>query len=389
VLASDSYSSTATGPGELAHEQQLKDYDQAFDEFFTNLKQHGITRQNALFVITVDEGDHFAGGVGAPQPGGDWLIYSHGTCTNLSACPANQIGEVNANLKGILPTGEPTFDIHPDDAPTVYVSGMPARTDATVRKLERDVGNLQSVDPYVRNGSGQAQTVPMTAALADTVEEKALHMVNSDPNRTPTFTLFGNADFFFTTSNPCTGITECVLPGFAWNHGDVQDEIANTWAGIAGPGVARNGIDTTTWTDHTNLRPTILSLTGLKDDYTDDGRVLVEGLDTTSSNRALRGANVKQLMDAYEQVNASFGRFAHSTLTASTKALESTDDTRYNSIEDTITSLTGQRDALVAQIRSALNAAAFQGTTISSTQAQSWIDQANSLMAQADALAAS
>ena len=37
------------------------------------------------------------------------------------------------------------------------------------------------------------------------------------------------------------------------------------------------GVDSTTWTDHTNLRPTILSLTGLKDDYTDDGRVLVEG----------------------------------------------------------------------------------------------------------------
>jgi hypothetical protein len=389
VLASDSYSSTATGPGELAHEQQLKDYDQAFADFFANLKQHGITRQNTLFVITVDEGDHFAGGPGATQSGGTWLIYNHGTCTNLNTCPTNQIGEVNANIKGILPTGEPTFDIHPDDAPTVYVNGQPARTDATVRKLERDVGNLTSVDPYVRNGSGQPQTVSMVAALADTVGEKALHMVNSDPSRTPTFTLFGNADFFFTTSNPCTGFAECVLPAFAWNHGDVQDEIATTWAGIAGPGVARNGIDSTTWTDHTNLRPTILSLAGLKDDYADDGRVLVEGLDTTASNRALRSANVKQLMDAYEQVNASFGRFAHSILTASTKALESTDDTRYTSIEDTITSLTGQRDALAGQIRSALNAAAFDGTTISSSQAQTWIDQANALMAQADALAAS
>ncbi len=60
-------------------------------------------------------------------------------------------------------------------------------------------------------------------------------MVNSDPTRTPTFTLFGNDDFFFTTSNPCSGVAECVLPGFAWNHGDVQDEIANTWVGMAGP----------------------------------------------------------------------------------------------------------------------------------------------------------
>jgi hypothetical protein len=389
VLATDSYSSSATGPGELAHNQQLKAYDDAFAAFFTNLKQHGITRQNTLFVVTVDEGDHFAGGIGAPAPGGDWKIYDHRTCTNLSACPTNQIGEVNANIKGILPAGEPTFDIHPDDAPTFYVAGQPARTDTAVRKLERDVGALTSLDPYVRNGAGVVQTVPLTDSLADTVEENTLHMVNSDPNRTPTFTMFGNPDFFFSTSNPCAGVTTCVLPGFAWNHGDKQDEIGNTWVGMVGPGVDKNGVDSTTWTDHTNLRPTILELAGLTDDYTQDGRVLVEALATKTTPNALHSADVKNLMDAYEQVNASFGQFALSTLQASTKALQSTDDTKYNSIEDQITSLTGQRDALVAQIRSALNAAAFQGTKISSSQAQSWTSQANSLVAQAQALAAS
>jgi hypothetical protein len=180
-----------------------------------------------------------------------------------------------------------------------------------------------------------------------------------------------------------------VLPGFAWNHGDKQDEIGNTWVGLVGPGVNQNGIDSSTWTDHTNLRPTILSLAGLKDDYTQDGRVLVEGLANGVTQRALHGATIKQLMDAYEQVNASFGQFALSTLQASTKALQSTDETKYNSIEDSITSLTGQRDALVAQIRSALNAAAFDGTSISSSQASSWTSQANSLIAQAQALAAS
>ena len=49
-------------------------------------------------------------------------------------------------------------------------------------------------------------------------------------------------------------------PGFAWNHGDIQEEIGNTWVGFVGPGVASNGVDSTTWTDHTNLRPTILAL---------------------------------------------------------------------------------------------------------------------------------
>ena len=389
VLASDSYSSSATGPGELAHNMQLRDYDNAFAAFFSDLRQHGITPQNTLFAITVDEGDHFAGGVGASQPGGNWLVYDHHTCTNLAGCPTNQIGEVNANIKGILPSGEPPFDIHPDDAPTFYVSGQPARTDPAVRKLERDVGGLTSLDPYARNGAGQVQTVPMTTALADPVEEQALHMVNADPSRTPTFTMFGNPDFFFTTSNPCSGVTECVLPGFAWNHGDIQDEIGNTWVGFVGPGVRSNGVDSTTWTDHTNVRPTILSLLGLKDDYTEDGRVLVEGLNVAGTPAALRSNDVKNLMKAYEQVNASFGDFSKYTLVASTKALESSDETKYNSVEDSISSLTSRRDALVADVRAALNDAAFDGTAISSSQAQSWTSRADSLVSEAQALASS
>ena len=132
-----------------------------------------------------------------------------------------------------------------------------------------------------------------------------------------------------------------------------------------------------------------MELTGLKDDYTLDGRVLVEGLDSGAYAKQLKGSHVKALMDAYEQVNASFGQFAQDTLTASTKALKSTDETHYNSVEDSITSLTGQRDALVGTVRAALNAAAFNGTAISDSQADSWTAQANSLISQASALAAS
>jgi hypothetical protein len=393
VLATDSYSSSATGPGELAHNLQLRDYDNAFAAFFKDLRQHNIGPHNTLFVITVDEGDHFAGGVGAPQAGGNWLVYDHRTCTNLSTCPTNQIGEVNANLKGLLPAGEPAFDLHFDDAPAIYVSGQPGRTDTAVRKLERDVGSLTSLDPYVRNAAGVVQTVPLTAALADPVEMKALHMVNSDPARTPTFTMFGQPDFFFTGSAPCgtvaAPIQTCVVPGFAWNHGDIQDEIGQTWVGFVGPGVRSNGVDSTTWTDHTNVRPTILSLLGLKDDYVDDGRVLIEGLNFAGTPRSLSSQPVRDLMAAYEQVNASFGNFSKYTLQASTKALTSTDDARYNSIEDSITSLTTQRDALAGQIRQALNDAAFNGASISNAQAQSWTSQANSLVSQAQTLSTS
>ena len=56
-------------------------------------------------------------------------------------------------------------------------------------------------------------------------------------------------------------------------HGGIQPEIAQTWLGIVGPGVKAGGIDDTTWTDHTDVRPTMLALLGLEDDYTHDGRV--------------------------------------------------------------------------------------------------------------------
>ncbi|WP_457831836.1 hypothetical protein, partial [Staphylococcus aureus] len=46
-------------------------------------------------------------------------------------------------------------------------------------------------------------------------------------------------------------------------------------AGFAGPGVANLGTSNV-WTDHVDLRPTLLSLLGLQDDYTNDGRVISE-----------------------------------------------------------------------------------------------------------------
>ena len=51
----------AFGPGEAGYVQQLRDYDQAFEDFFNRLQSDGITKNNTLFVVTVDEGDHFAG----------------------------------------------------------------------------------------------------------------------------------------------------------------------------------------------------------------------------------------------------------------------------------------------------------------------------------------
>jgi hypothetical protein len=40
-----------------------------------------------------------------------------------------------------------------------------------------------------------------------------------------------------------------------WNHGDLHPDINVTWLGLVGPGVRQEGIDPTTWCDHTDTRP--------------------------------------------------------------------------------------------------------------------------------------
>jgi hypothetical protein len=385
----------ASGPGEADYKQQLADYNTAFGRFFQRLKDDGIDKSNTLFVVTVDEGDHFAGGTGTPAADGS-LTYTHAPCAPaVTTCPSNQIGEITTNLKAFAPAGSPTFDLHFDDAPTIYVNGQPSRTDPSVRKLERGLGAATAVDPY-QGGD----TVALAERLADTVEENTLHMVNADPKRTPTFTLFGNADFFFQASNSATcGGTPpdqvtCVDPKFAWNHGDFQDEIANTWLGIVGPGVQNNGIDSSTWTDHVDVRPTMNAILGLDDDYVNDGRVITQALSNQATPKELNqhGNTTADLGAMYKQINAPFGKFALDTLVASTSALKQPDtpagNLKYDSIEAQIANLTAQRNVVAGAIRAALNDAARGTGKLDEKNAKDWISQGQGLLDAASTLAA-
>jgi hypothetical protein len=377
----------ASGPGEADYVAQLKAYDNAFAAFFQRLKNDGIDQSNTLFMVTVDEGDQFAGGIGIPQPDGT-LAYSHTNCawTTTPACPSNQIGEVNLNLRTKL--GNSTFSVHSDSAPTVYVNGQPSRTDPTLRNLERSFAGLNAIDPYV-----SSTPAPVFQQFADPVEEATLHMQNTDPNRTPSFTAFADPNYFLTAANtgPSCGSNPCIDYHFAWSHGDVQPVIATTWMGLVGPGVQNDGIDSTTWTDHTNVRPTMLELLGLKDDYVHDGRVLIEALTTKATPQSLiaHRETVRRLSDVYEQLNAPFGQFGMDTLQASTKGIVSTDESVYNSYEKAIQNLTSSRDALASQIKAALDAAAFDNQPLNEQQAKGWIDQAQKLIDDAHALASS
>ena len=378
----------AYGPGEAGYVQQLKDYDNAFAKFFDRLAADGINKSNTLFVFTVDEGDHFVGD--QPTPAG---------CDGVNvACNYNRVGEINGDLRRMIRTqfGDTTnFTVHSDDAPTVYITGNPSQTDPTTRTLEREMGQLSWLNPYTN-----AVQNNIMVALADKTEMKTLHMVTSDPFRTPTFTPFADPDWFFfaTGGANCAAPSDCAFipprssQSFAWNHGDIQDEIASTWVGMVGPGV-KTDPNYTGWTDHTDVRPTMMTLLGLKDDYQTDGRAVVEPLFDWAVPQTLRAhrETLLRLGEVYKQVTASFGSFAMYTLVASTKALasgSSTDDSTYTTIEGKIADLTTQRDALMAQIRTGLNNAQFAGQALNEQQAKGWIASAQSLIDKAKALAA-
>src|SRR5205809_3132212 len=107
---------------------------------------------------------------------------------------------------------------------------------------------------------------------------------------------------------------------------------------MAGPGVAVRGIDGPkpdqgnqahdpestntvpeasigTWVEETDIRPTMLFLTGLTDDYLNDGHVITQALTTVP--KALEAT--AELAAGYNQINSSVAQFASDMLIADTK----------------------------------------------------------------------
>jgi hypothetical protein len=367
----------AFGPGEAGYVSQLKTFDAAFGKFFARLAVDGITKDNTLFVITADENDHFAGA--APTPAG---------CDGVHvACTYPIKGEVQARLGKVFhdQAGNSTsFGYDFDSAPGIWIDGNPAQTDPVTRKMERDAATLRGFDPII-GGTNQ-----IMQALADHAEQRLLHMVTSDPNRTPNFILFSNPDYFFIDFAPTCGAPtpSCFEESrdHAWNHGDFQEEITHTWLGLVGPGVRETGRTARMFSDHTDIRPTIMSLARLKDDYAHDGRVLFEVLEEEALPDSLRdhGRLLSRLAESYKQINAPLGKLGRKTLTGlSTRALKG-DDATYTALEDKITDLTEKRNKIAGKMISMLEDAAFNGKEINEEEAEHLIDQAEDLLESID-----
>jgi hypothetical protein len=163
--------------------------------------------------------------------------------------------------------------------------------------------------------------------------------------------------------------------GFAWNHGDFQEQITKTWLGIVGPRVFPEGVRGDFFSDHTDNRPTMLSLAGLKDDYQHDGRVLFEVLhdDALPSSAVANKEILIRLAHTYKEINAPRGTLGRKTLTGiSTRALKG-DDATFVLLEAKIDDITTRRNAIAGQAMTILEAAEFGSQPVDETQAEQLI----------------
>ena len=413
----------ALGSGSACYVAQAQYYNAAFGTFLKRLAADGITKKNTLFVISSDEGDHEAGANAGraikPTPATcNGATVSGDTVTPATECtyPAGSFGELDVDATDLLSsqTGNKTaFSMENDTAPEFYLTGNPGPDTSTTRAFEHDVAKLHVADPY--SGSGQYK---LANFLANPVEEGILHIVDADPARTPTLAVFARPDYYIQSSSvsaeggSCFGPDVCQDTGFAWDHGDYAAEINTNYVGLVGPGVKHLGLDgpaankgTTSsgpdsgqievaqdhfpgpWVDETDIRPTIMYLTGLRDDYEHDGRVITQIL--AHPNAALKPSAVTTLGECYKQLNSSVGDFAAETLTASTKAIDSSSsgDKTYLKVDAALRALEVARDKLAEHIKGELEAAAFSNDKVKDASSQT--AACNGLITAATRLAAS
>ena len=392
------------GPGDSCYVTNAQHYDQAFQTFFQRLESDGITPDNTLFVISAEENDQFAG-ANANRAGSQPMPAGCDGVTTPCNYPSGTIGELQANVKGLL-TGTASagtqFDIEPQGA-SIYVHGNPEANDPTVRQLERDTAGMTNPhDPY----SG-VDNEPIVDYQAGRLEQRVLHMQTRDPLRTPTYTLFPKPDYFFSTSGPNVSINS----SFAYDHGYYSPNIDVTWVAMAGKGVAVNGVDgpepaegnqpsdpesthtvpeasqVGTWVEETDIRPTMLYLLGLRDDYQSDGHVITQALENVPRGLAA----TKELAAAYDQIESSVGQFGTDTLIADTKALasgSSSDDSAYQAEQRTLRELADDRDRVVTKLKHVLSVAAHS-RGLRDGEVRKGLAEARNLLERADALAGS
>jgi arylsulfatase A-like enzyme len=320
------------GPG--AYDDVLARYDAAFAAFFARLAAAGITPENSLFVVTVDEGDQ--------------LVPEGGRAVAL----------------GTYLESHPDHPVPPE---AVQMAGGAAANLYLAPGVDR-----AAVRAALRRAPG-VQAIAWGAAL-----RAAQMAVAADPTRVPDVTVFGEPDVQFRERGArLIGRTAAPL----WNHGTLGPAMERVWLALRGPGIRPGPL--TTWTDHPDILATVHALLGLPTAEL-DGQVIVSALADELVPAAARDPAALRLAAATKQAQAPLGTFARAALMVATTAAEmDADDAAH--LDAALAHLVDERDALVAAARARF-AAALAGVPLPSEEARDLTERLEGLAARAQAL---
>jgi hypothetical protein len=147
------------------------------------------------------------------------------------------------------------------------------------------------------------------------------------------------------------------------------------------------------WSDHTDVRPTMMALLHLKDDHAHDGSVLFSFIDDSALPDSLKAhTETLRRLAAYKEINAPVNQLGLDSLVISTAAAKSGNaagDSTYTNLEAQLASFTTVRNGIASQMSAMLEHAAFNGRAINEGAAKGLISQAQQLLEQVHALAES
>ena len=234
----------------------------AFGEFFDRLQNDGITKDNTLFVVTVEEGDHFAGT--APDDPCDGVTTP---CTYTNG----HVTEVNGDLqaarrhlqRGHGTSRRRTSASTPTWRRTSTSPAIPPATPPTSRNLEQAMSRHERDEPATR---AVQQNLVRRAGRSGRGEDAA-HGHGRSGTDADVHAVRRRA----TSSSPRSShdavreqrpLELRFAPGtappnqsFAWNHGGIQPEIAIDLARAGSGRESKNGDSSAAMLDRSHRRP--------------------------------------------------------------------------------------------------------------------------------------
>ena len=340
---------TPLGPGDACYVENAQRTTPAFETFFDRLAADGITPANTLFVIGAEENDQFAGANVRPGDRADSgrLRRRHHAAALRDRSDRRAAGQHPGLLTSDGRRHAPRSTSSRRAPRSTSTAGRTGTT-RTVRQLERDTAAMTGEQPVQRRQPARRSSNYQAGRdrAAHPAPADGRPAADADLHHVPEARLLLRCD-----SRPADQRTRRSTrqstrlrlgprllqpehrhhlgrrsPVRAWRRGASTARSRPTARGSR----PRTAAETVPAFEHQRhlgrrdrLRPTLLHLAGLEDDYLMDGRVITE---VTRGGGRLQ--QTVELGACYKQLDASVGQFGTDTLVASTAALASGSDSQ-------------------------------------------------------------